>query len=558
MVIAMESASKLKVIPLGGLGEIGKNITAFEYEDDIIIVDCGSSFPNEEMYGVDLIIPDITYLLENKEKVKGIVLTHGHEDHIGAIPFILKQLNLPIYGTKLTLGLVENKIKEHGLHKSAQLNIVTNREVVKFGNLSVEFIHTTHSIADSCSLAIHSPVGVVFHTGDFKIDLTPIDEKPMDFERIAEIAKDGVLLLMSDSTNVERPGSTLSEREISATFHRLFKRATGRIIVSTFASNIHRMQQIIDVAKAFNRKIAFSGRSMDNMSKVAMELGYLHLDEDQLVDIHDINKIPDDELTLIVTGSQGEPMGALARIAFSNHRQIKLHPNDFIIISASPIPGNDKLISRVINELYRKNATVIYKDLESVHTSGHAYQEELKLMFRLTRPKFFMPVHGEYRHLVHHKNLAQKVGIPENHIKVLESGQVLEVGANHLELAGHVPSGSILVDGIGVGDVGDIVLRDRKLLAEGGIVVVVVTIDKKSKSLINEPYIMTRGFVYVKTSEGLLNDIKTITEKELQSLLNNDTLEILVLKNRVKKSVERHLYEKTQRRPGVFPIIMVV
>ena len=558
MVIRLDSASKLKVIPLGGLGEIGKNITAFEYEDDIIIVDCGSSFPNEEMYGVDLIIPDISYLLDNKDKVRGLVLTHGHEDHIGAIPFILNQINLPIYGTKLTLGLVENKIKEHSCHKTAQLNIVKDREVVQFGNLSVEFIHTTHSIADSCSLAIFTPVGTVFHTGDFKIDLTPIDEKPMDFERIAEIAKDGILLLMSDSTNVERKGSTLSEREISDTFYRLFKRAEGRIIVSTFASNIHRMQQIIDVAKIFKRKIAFSGRSMDNMSRVAMDLGYLNLDENQLIDINEINSIPDDELALIVTGSQGEPMGALARIAFTNHRQIKLQPNDFIIISASPIPGNDKLISRVINELYRKNATVIYKDLESVHTSGHACQEELKLMIRLTRPKFFMPIHGEYRHLVHHRDLAHKVGIPLENIAVMESGHVLELDVDQGKVNGHVHTGSVLVDGIGVGDIGDIVLRDRKILAEGGVVVVVVTIDKKSKTLVNEPYIMTRGFVYVKTSESLLNDIKIITEKELQHLLQNDTLEILVLKNRIKKSVERHLYDKTKRRPGVFPIVMIV
>ena len=556
--IKLETQSKLKVIPLGGLGEIGKNITAFEYEDDIIVVDCGSSFPSEEMYGVDLIIPDISYLIENQEKVKGMLITHGHEDHIGAIPFFLKQLNIPLYGTKLTLGLVESKLKEHGLLKQTQFNIIKSRDIIEFGKLAVEFIHNTHSIADSCSLAIHTPVGIVFHTGDFKIDLTPIDEKPLDFERISELSKEGILLLMSDSTNVERKGYTLSEREISDTFYRLFERSTGRILVSTFASNIHRMQQIIDVAHLFNRKVAFVGRSMENMSRVATELGYLHLSDGQLVDIKEIKNIPDKELTLIVTGSQGEPMGALARIAFSNHRQIKLQPNDFFIISASPIPGNDKLIGRVINELYRKNATVIYKDLESVHTSGHAYQEELKLMFRLTKPKFFLPVHGEYRHLVHHKHLAEKVGIAESNIRVIETGQVVEVDQNSIEINGVVPTGSILVDGIGVGDVGDIVLRDRKLLAEGGIVVIVATIDRKAKRIVNEPYIMTRGFVYVKTSEELINDVKMIAQKELKTLMQSDTLEILVLKNSVKKSVERYLYDKTKRRPGIFPIIMVV
>lgn len=556
--IKLETQSKLKVIPLGGLGEIGKNITAFEYEDDIIVVDCGSSFPSEEMYGVDLIIPDIGYLIENQEKVKGLLITHGHEDHIGAIPFFLKQVNIPIYGTKLTLGLVESKLKEHGLLKQTHFNVIETREKIQFGKLTVEFIHNTHSIADSCALAIHTPVGIVFHTGDFKIDLTPIDEKPLDFERISELSKEGILLLMSDSTNVERKGYTVSEREISDTFYRLFERATGRILVSTFASNIHRMQQIIDIASLFNRKIAFVGRSMENMSRVATELGYLHLAEGQLVDIKEINHIPDEELTLIVTGSQGEPMGALARIAFSNHRQIKLQPNDFFIISASPIPGNDKLIGRVINELYRKNATVIYKDLESVHTSGHACQEELKLMLRLTKPKFFLPVHGEYRHLVHHQHLAEKVGIPAENIRVIETGQVIEVDQQSLEINGTVPTGSILVDGIGVGDVGDIVLRDRKLLAEGGIVVIVATIDRKAKTIINEPYIMTRGFVYVKTSEELINDVKDIAQKELTTLMQSDTLEILVLKNSVKKSVERYLYGKTKRRPGIFPIIMVV
>lgn len=554
----MEETQKLKVIPLGGLGEIGKNMTAIEYDDELIVIDCGIAFPDEDMYGVDLIIPDISYLIENESKLKGIFITHGHEDHIGAIPFILKQVNIPIYGTRLTIGLIENKLKEHGLLATTSLNIIKPRESAKFNHLEVEFIRNTHSIADSCSLAIHTPVGIIFHTGDFKVDLTPIDNQPMDFERISELAKEGILLLMSDSTNVERKGYTMSERAISETFTKLFEHATGRIIVATFASNIHRMQQIIDASKRYNRKVAFSGRSMENISKVATELGYLHIDDDQLVNIHNINSVADDELTLIVTGSQGEPMGALARIAFSNHRHIKLKPNDLFIISASPIPGNDKLIGRVINELYRKGCNVIYKDLEAVHVSGHACQEELKLILRLTHPKFFMPVHGEYRHLVHHKNLAEKVGIPKDNILVLSTGQVLELTPHSAEVNGRVRTGAIFVDGIGVGDVGNVVLRDRRMLAEGGMLIVVATIDKESKTLVSEPYIVTRGFVYVKESEDLMNEVKQITQTEIEMLLENETNEILVMKNRIKKALERYLYEKTKRRPSIFPIIMEV
>ena len=554
----MEETQKLKVIPLGGLGEIGKNMTAIEYDDELIVIDCGIAFPDEDMYGVDLIIPDISYLIENESKLKGIFITHGHEDHIGAIPFILKQVNIPIYGTRLTIGLIENKLKEHGLLTTTSLNIIKPRESAKFNHLEVEFIRNTHSIADSCSLAIHTPVGIIFHTGDFKVDLTPIDNEPMDFERISELAKEGILLLMSDSTNVERKGYTMSERAISETFTKLFEHATGRIIVATFASNIHRMQQIIDASKRYNRKVAFSGRSMENISKVATELGYLHIDDDQLVNIHNINSVADDELTLIVTGSQGEPMGALARIAFSNHRHIKLKPNDLFIISASPIPGNDKLIGRVINELYRKGCNVIYKDLEAVHVSGHACQEELKLILRLTHPKFFMPVHGEYRHLVHHKNLAEKVGIPKDNIVVLSTGQVLELTPHSAEVNGRVRTGAIFVDGIGVGDVGNVVLRDRRMLAEGGMLIVVATIDKESKTLVSEPYIVTRGFVYVKESEDLMNEVKQITQTEIEMLLENETNEILMMKNRIKKALERYLYEKTKRRPSIFPIIMEV
>lgn len=554
----LEETQKLKVIPLGGLGEIGKNMTAIEYDDELIVIDCGIAFPDESMYGVDLIIPDITYLIENESKIKGIFITHGHEDHIGAIPFILKQINIPIYGTRLTIGLIETKLREHGLLATTSLNIVKPREITQFNHLGVEYIRNTHSIADSCSLAIHTPVGIIFHTGDFKVDLTPIDNEPMDFERISELAKEGILLLMSDSTNVERKGYTMSEQAISETFTKLFEHATGRIIVATFASNIHRMQQIIDASSRYNRKVAFSGRSMENISSVATELGYLHIDDKQLVNINNINQVADDELTLIVTGSQGEPMGALARIAFSNHRHIKLKPNDLFIISASPIPGNDKLIGRVINELYRKGCNVIYKDLEAVHVSGHACQEELKLILRLTHPKFFMPVHGEYRHLIHHKNLAEKVGIPKDNIRVLSTGQVLELTKHSAEINGRVRTGAIFVDGIGVGDVGNVVLRDRRMLAEGGMLIVVATIDKDSKTLISEPYIVTRGFVYVKESEDLMNEVKQITETEIETLLSNETNEILVMKNRIKKALERYLYEKTKRRPSIFPIIMEV
>ena len=556
--LSVDELQKFKVIPLGGLGEIGKNMTAMEYDDEIIVVDCGIAFPDDDMYGVDLIIPEVSYLIENQEKVKGLFITHGHEDHIGAIPFILKQINIPIYATRLTVGLIENKLREHGLLQTAQLNIVKPREIIKFNQLEVEFIRNTHSIADSCALAIHSPVGIIFHTGDFKIDHTPIDGEPMDLERISELSKQGILLLMSDSTNVERKGYTMSEKAIGDTFLKLFDRAQGRVIVATFASNIHRMQQIIDASKVFNRKVAFSGRSMEKISTVARELGYLHIDDDMLVNSHEINNIADNELTLIVTGSQGEPMGALARIAFSTHRQIKLHPNDLFILSSSPIPGNDKLVGRLINQLYKKGAEVIYKDLEAVHVSGHACQEELKMILRLTNPKFFMPVHGEYRHLVHHKNLAQSLGISKDNIMVLETGQILELTPNTATINGRVRTGDIFVDGIGVGDVGTIVLRDRRMLAEGGMIIVVATIDKQSKELISEPYILTRGFIYVKEAGDLMNEIKEIVQSKLQNLLENDTHEIMVMKNQVKKALERFLFEETKRRPSIFPIIMEV
>ncbi|HCL4438032.1 ribonuclease J [Clostridium botulinum] len=554
----MSNKDSVKVIPLGGLGEIGKNITAFEYGNEIVIIDCGISFPDEEMYGVDLVIPDITYLLNNKDKVKAIFLTHGHEDHIGSLPYILQQLNRPVYGTALTLGIVENKLKEHNMLSDCELNKVEAGDIVELKNLKIEFIRNTHSIADSCSIAIHTPVGVILHTGDFKIDYTPIDGLVMDFHRIAELGKKGVLLLMADSTNVQRKGHTISEKSIGETLTKIFSNAKGRVIVATFASNIHRMQQIIDASIEYGRKVAFSGRSMENISKVAMDLGYLHIPETYLITVDEMKNYPNEQITIITTGSQGEPMAALARIAYSNHRKIVIEPKDLFIISASPIPGNEKLISRVINELFKKGADVIYEALEEVHVSGHAYEEELKLIHTLVHPKYFMPVHGEYRHLKRHVDLAMELGMERENIFSLETGQVLEISHEEAKVSGKVRTGSIFVDGIGVGDVGNIVLRDRRYLAQDGMLTIVVTLEKESYSVIAGPDIITRGFIYVKESEDLINEVKGIVKKELENCLENKIIEWYVLKSNIKKSVEKYLYEKTKRRPIVLPIIMEI
>ncbi|MBU5298838.1 ribonuclease J [Clostridium sporogenes] len=554
----MSNKDSIKVIPLGGLGEIGKNITAFEYENEIVIIDCGISFPDEEMYGVDLVIPDITYLLNNKDKVKAIFLTHGHEDHIGSLPYILQQLNRPVYGTALTLGIVENKLKEHNMLSDCELNKVEAGDIVELKNLKVEFIRNTHSIADSCSIAIHTPVGVILHTGDFKIDYTPIDGLVMDFHRIAELGKKGVLLLMADSTNVQRKGHTISEKSIGETLTKIFSNAKGRVIVATFASNIHRMQQIVDASIEYGRKVAFSGRSMENISKVAMDLGYLHIPETYLITVDEMRNYPNEQITIITTGSQGEPMAALARIAYSNHRKIAIEPKDLFIISASPIPGNEKLISRVINELFKKGADVIYEALEEVHVSGHAYEEELKLIHTLVHPKYFMPVHGEYRHLKRHVDLAMELGMERENIFSLETGQVLEISHEEAKVSGKVRTGSIFVDGIGVGDVGNIVLRDRRYLAQDGMLTIVVTLEKESYSVIAGPDVITRGFIYVKESEDLINEVKEIVKKELENCLENKIIEWYVLKSNIKKSVEKYLYEKTKRRPIVLPIIMEI
>lgn len=548
----------VKVIPLGGLGEIGKNITAFEYGNEIIVIDCGLAFPEDEMYGVDLVIPDISYLIENADKVKGLFLTHGHEDHIGSIPYILKQLNMPVYGTRLTLGIVENKLNSHSMLSDCKLNCVKAGDIISTENFKIEFIRVTHSIADSCAIAIHTPVGVILHTGDFKVDYTPIDGLVMDLERISELGRKGVLLLMADSTNVERQGHSISERSIGGTLDRIFSNARGRVIVATFASNIHRMQQIINASVQHGRKIAFSGRSMEDISRVAGELGYLHIPEGYQISVEDVATYSNDHVTIITTGSQGEPMSALARIAFATHRKLKIEPDDLYIISASPIPGNDKLISRVINNLFKNGADVIYEDLEEVHVSGHAYQEELKLIHTLVHPKFFMPVHGEYRHLKHHMDMAEKLGMDKSDIFKLKTGDVLELNSESARVAGRVPTGAVYVDGIGVGDVGNVVLRDRKHLAQDGMLTIVATIEKDTCNLIAGPDVITRGFVFVKESEELINEVKDIAREELNYCLEDKITEWSVLKINVKRSVERYVYEKTKRKPTILPIIMEI
>ena len=554
----MKDVSKLKVIPLGGLGEIGKNITAIEYENDIIVIDGGLSFPDEDMYGVDLLIPDVSYLLDNKEKVKGMFITHGHEDHIGAIPYILKQINMPLYATKLTIGLIENKLKEHNIEDICILNRVEDKQSVMIGNFKVEFISVTHSIADACALAIHTPVGTILHTGDFKVDYTPIDDRRMDLETISKIGKKGVLLLLADSTNVERRGHSLSEKTIGETLNRIFSGATGRVIVATFASNIHRMQQIVNASVANNRKVIFSGRSMVNISEVAIELGYLNIPEGYKIEIDELGNYSNEQITIITTGSQGEPMAGLARIAFDTHNKIKIANNDLFIISASPIPGNDKLISRVINQLYKKGADVIYEDLEDVHVSGHAYQEELKLIHSLVHPKYFMPVHGEYRHLIHHKDLAVKLGMKKENVFILENGDVLQLTKRSAKKEGKVRVGTVFVDGIGVGDVGNIVLRDRKYLAENGMMTIVIAIDRDSLSITAGPDIITRGFIYAREASDLIDEIKDIARNEVEQCLESEILEWSVIKSRVKKSVDRHLYSKLKRGTSIFPIIVEV
>lgn len=550
--------AKVKIIPLGGLNEIGKNITCIEYKDDIVIIDCGLKFPEDDMYGIDLVIPDISFLIKNQEKIRGIFLTHGHEDHIGALPYVLKQINVPIYGTKLTLGIVETKLKEHGLLASTELNCVKPKDIIKLNTVSVEFIKTNHSIADSVAIAVHTPLGVVLHTGDFKIDYTPIDGQLTDFGRFAELGKKGVLCMLADSTNVERPGYTKSEKVVGESFMRLFSKAKGRILVATFASNVHRIQQIIDAAEVYGRKVAVSGRSMENIVQVAAEIEYLKINEGTLITLDQANKYPNEQVVLITTGSQGEPMSALARMAASEHKKITIGEGDTVILSASPIPGNEKTVSRVINQLFKKGATVIYESLEEVHVSGHACQEELKLMHMLVKPKFFMPVHGEFRHLKLHAELAMLLGLNERNCYIGENGDVVEVTRNYIKKTGTVTSGQVFVDGLGVGDVGHIVLRDRKHLSQDGILTVVVTMDRETGVVVAGPDIISRGFVYVRESEGLMDSAKDLVKGVLLDCEENNIKDWSTLKSNMRDELRNFLYEKTKRRPMILPIIMEI
>ena len=550
--------AKDKIIPLGGLNEIGKNMTAIEYKNDIVIIDCGLKFPDEDMFGIDVVIPDITYLLKHRDKVSGIFLTHGHEDHIGALPYVLKQLNVPVYGTKLTLGIVQSKLKEHNLLSTTELITVKPRDVVRLNSVSVEFIKTNHSIADSVAIAVHTPLGAVLHTGDFKVDYTPIDGEPMDFARFAELGKKGVLLMMADSTNVERPGYTMSEKIVGESLCRIFGKSKGRIIVATFASNIHRIQQIIDAAAMYGRKVAVSGRSMENIVQVAIELGYIKIEKENLVSIDQINKYNNDQIVIITTGSQGEPMSALARMATSEHRKVNIVPGDTIIISATPIPGNEKLVSRVVDQLFKKGAEVVYGSSEAVHVSGHACQEELKLMQTLVKPKYFIPVHGEYRHLKQHGELANSIGVPKSNILIPEIGDVIEVTRNSIKKSGTVISGQIFVDGLGVGDVGNIVIRDRKHLSQDGILTVVVTLSKENKAIIAGPDIISRGFVYVRESEKLMDEARDIVRDVFTKCEERKITDWSTLKSTVRDELKSFLYEKTKRKPMILPIIMEI
>lgn len=550
--------SKLKLIPLGGVQEIGKNMMAIEYKDTIIVIDCGLAFPDEEMLGIDLVIPDVSYLVKNKEKVSAIFLTHGHEDHIGALPYVLPQINVPVYGTKLTLGLVGNKLKEHGLLSSVELITIKPKDKIKIGEFEVEFIKISHSIADSVGMAIHTPVGVIVHTGDFKIDYQPIDGEKMDLHRFAELGKHGVLALLCESTNVERPGYTMSESTVGSSFIELFRDVKGRIIIATFASNIHRVQQAINASVMFGRKVAVVGRSMVNVLSVATELGYMEIPDGVIIDVDSIEKYPSDKVTIITTGSQGEAMAALSRMAASDHRKVEIMPNDRVIISAAPIPGNEKLVTRVINQLFKKGADVIYESLADIHVSGHACQEELKLMHALVKPKFFVPVHGEYKHLKQHAKLAENMGLEKENIFILDNGSVLELTKDSAKTNGTVTAGKVLVDGLGVGDVGNIVLRDRKHLSQDGLIVIVVTMSKELGQVIAGPDIISRGFVYVRESEDLMDEAKSIVKEALAKCEEKQITEWGTIKSQVKDSLKEFIYSKTKRNPMILPIIMEI
>ena len=547
----------LKIIPLGGIEEIGKNITVFEYGNDIVLVDCGVAFPEEDMLGIDLVIPDFTYLEKNKEKIRGLVITHGHEDHIGSIAYLLKQINIPIYATKLTIGLIKNKLEEHKLLNIAKLNVVKQGQTIVLGKMRVEFIRSCHSIPDSVALAIHTPVGTVVHTGDFKIDYTPIDDQKIDLGRLAELGNRGVLALLSDSTNSERKGYTMSESTVGEVFDKLFLNCKKRIVIATFASNMHRIQQIVNSAVANNRKIAVCGRSMINMIQTSVELGYVTAPKNVFIDVDMIKNYTDDQLVIITTGSQGEPMSALTRMANGEHRKVNINSNDLVIISATPIPGNEKFVSKVIDDLMKIGAEVVYSALADVHVSGHACQEEQKLMISLVKPKYFVPVHGEYRQLIAHKNTAKLMGIPEENIMLLKNGRVLELNENEAKFTGSVQVGKVFVDGLGVGDVGNIVLRDRQHLSQDGLIIVVLTMDSNG-NVVAGPDIISRGFVYVRESENLMEEVKILVNTEIMKCVDNHITDWSTIKSTIRDSLKEYIFQKTKRNPMLLPIIMEI
>lgn len=554
-----EKKQPVRIISLGGLGEIGKNVTVYESGNDMFVVDCGLAFPEADMPGVDLVIPDFTYLIKNKDKLRGVVITHGHEDHIGALPYLLKELSVPLYGTRLTLGLVEGKLREHGLLSRTKLHVISPGDVVKMGCMSVEAIRVNHSIPDAVAFAIHTPAGVIVHTGDFKIDYNPIEGEVIDLGRFGELGKQGVLALLQDSTNVEKPGSTPSESKVGESFNMLFARGENkRIIVASFSSNIHRIQQIVDLCHKLGRKVAVSGRSMINVVTKAIELGYLHVPDGLLIDIDAIRRYPASKITIITTGSQGEPMSALTRMAGGDHRQVQVTEDDLIIISATPIPGNEKLVGRVVNELLKLGADVVYEKMYEVHVSGHACQDELRLMMNLVRPQFFIPVHGEYKHLRKHADLAMAMGIPAKNVHISEIGEVMELDGQSLKVTGSVPSGQVLVDGLGVGDVGSIVLRDRKHLAEDGLIILVAAIDGNSGALLSGPDIVSRGFVYVREAEDLMNETRRIAKKTIDECRAGNIREWGTIKNRLRDEVGGYLFQKTRRSPMILPIIQEI
>ena len=546
----------VKIIPLGGLEQIGMNITAFEYQDSIIVVDCGLAFPEDEMLGIDLVIPDVTYLKENISKVKGFVITHGHEDHIGSLPYVIKDINVPIYATKLTLGIIENKLKEHNLLKSTKRKVIKYGQSINLGCFRIEFIRTNHSIADAAALAIYSPAGIIVHTGDFKVDYTPVFGETIDLQKFGELGKKGVLALMCDSTNVMRPGYTMSERTVGKTFDNIFaENSKHRIIVATFASNVDRVQQIINSAVKYNRKVVIEGRSMVNIISTATELGYITMPDNVLIDIEQMKNYTDDQLVLITTGSQGEAMAALSRMAASIHRKISITPGDTVIFSSTPIPGNEKNVSKIINELSMKGAKVIFQD---THVSGHACQEEIKLIYALTKPKYAIPVHGEFRHLKCHAELAQDMGVKKENVVILSSGDVLSISEDRAKVVDRIPAQGILVDGLGVGDVGNIVLRDRQHLSENGLIIVVVTLEKFSNQVLSGPDIVSRGFVYVRESENLMEEARTVVNDALEKCLNKNMTDWGKIKNEIKDSLSDYLWKKMKRNPMILPIIMEV